>query len=364
MNYSLAIIIPSWNCGKYISEMLDSIISNNFSDWKCFVVDDGSSDNTQNIVKEYALREPRISLHVRNREPKGAQTCRNVGLSLASDAKYIIWFDGDDVIAPYCFMQRVEFMEKNKDLDFAVFPAKTFISDPFEYYPSARIYGIKFGDDSLRDMLKWCLPMVGWTNIYRKSSLISKNMEWDENLLSMQDTDFNISAMLKDMKFEFAYTFGAKVDYFYRAIPNPENCISGKIKSEKHHYSHIYLLQKVLSSLSDNQRQIYRRELECYIFRFANILRHNNKAYDNLLRIPWVKKQILLSYSLRAYRVFQRYYPFNWKKTQICTLLMFNHLQRDWDIFQSHWVEFMKVQNQMLSSQITKDSWSNQNSNA
>lgn len=364
MNYTLAIIIPSWNSEQYISEMLDSIISNTFEDWRCFVVDDCSTDDTQKIVKDYTKRERRISLHIRNREPKGAQTCRNIGFSLASDAKYIIWFDADDIITSYCLKQRVEFMDKNSDLDFAVFPAKTFISNPSEYYPSARIYGIKYGKDSLRDMLKWCLPMVGWTNIYKYSSLKLQQMKWDENLLSMQDTDFNISAMLKGMKYEFAYSFGAKVDYFYRAIQNVQACTSGKIASKEHHYSHIYLLQKILSSLSDEQKRKYRRELECYIFRFANLLRHNKGAYESLLNISWVKEKIHLSYSLRVYRAFQKYYPFTWCKTQICTLFMLNHLQRDYDKYQADWIEFMSVHNKLLNIQITKESCTNQNRHA
>ena len=79
MSYKLAIIIPSWNSQNDIGRMLESIQSNTFIDYKVFVVDDLSTDHTVDVVKQYCQQDSLITLAIRNREPKGAQTCRNIG---------------------------------------------------------------------------------------------------------------------------------------------------------------------------------------------------------------------------------------------------------------------------------------------
>lgn len=341
--YLLAIVIPSWNCCQYIPEMLDSILANTFTNWKCYVVDDGSTDGTLEVLEHYSKRDNRIVFISRNRLPKGAQTCRNIGYSLAlkDNAKYIIWFDADDMISQCCLGQRVNYMENHKNLDFSIFPAKTFVSNPTEILDTTKIYGIKYGPDPLRDMLKWCLPMVGWTNIYKMESLYKYELTWDENLLSMQDSDFNISALIKGMKYEFAWNEGGHIDYFYRLIQTSNANISSKINNVEHLCSHFYLINKILSNLSGNQLSLYKRELECYIYRFAKFFCHDKKLYLKLLNIPWINKNFRFRYSLLVYRWFHLYYPFQWKRTQICTFFMLNHLERDWDMFQQDWSRFM-----------------------
>ena len=97
-----------------------------FIDWQAFIVDDGSEDQSEETIKSFEKADPRIHYVKRGTEPKGAQTCRNIGLRLAADSKYILFFDADDVFAPFCSQQRVHYMENHPDLDFAVFPARSF----------------------------------------------------------------------------------------------------------------------------------------------------------------------------------------------------------------------------------------------
>lgn len=342
MKYKLAIIIPTWNSATYIGEMLDSILSNDFDDWRCFVVDDQSTDNTIDILTVYQQRDSRIVPVLRNRIPKGAPTCRNIGFDYSDGAEYVIWFDADDVISPYCLSQRVFYMERHPELDFGVFPAKTFVNDLWDINEKTRIYGIRYGKDSLRDMLKWCLPMVGWTNIYRRSSVMSNNLLWDEQLKSMQDSDFNIMAMVKGMRYDYAWDEEARTDYFYRVDQSQKSAISSKMFDNDYLGGHLYYLNKIFSSLTGEQLHYYERDLECYTLAFAEKIRENRPMYRKFLKIPYIHQRLFLRYGLFIFGIFPKVYPFEWQKKRICTILMMNRLQKDWMERRYEWVEFMQ----------------------
>ena len=331
--YKLAIVIPSWNCSEYIGEMLDSILENSFQDYRVYIVDDLSSDNSAQVIESYCEKDDRIRLIKRNRTPKGAQTCRNIGFELSKDAEYIIWFDADDVVAPYSFQQRVSYMDSHPDLDFGVFPAKTFVHDIWDDIVVHNSYGVCFGNDSLKAMLNRTIPMVGWTNIYRVSSLLHNDIHWDERLLSMQDSDFNITCLIKGLKHDYAYDNGAKADYFYRYIVNGESNIASKIGSKKHFGSHVVLLNKILQSLSDIQIKKYENDLKCYVFLFAIIFAYDKETYNEFLKIPFIKKRLSLFIGLYFYQFIKGH-------VRLAALLMLSKVpldvikrQREWEIF-------------------------------
>lgn len=293
--YKLAIVIPSWNCNDYIAEMLDDILVQSFQDWKLYVVDDQSTDFSLEIIKKYAQKDNRIHYMIRDREPKGAQTCRNIGYDLTEGAEYVMWLDADDKIAPYCFEQRVEYMDGHPGLDFGVFPAITFQDQLWE--ERAGCYGLPFWEDSLQAILLQTFTMVGWTNIYRRDSFGGVRKIWDENLLSMQDTDFNIQNLISGKKFDFAVKEGARVDYYYRTKTNSQR-VSEKISTMSHYGSHLYLLQKITTAMSSIQKQQYHKELELYFYYFAKVFANSVDYYDQLFHIPWVNENRLFKLRL------------------------------------------------------------------
>lgn len=94
----VSIIIPTYNRAHLIGETLDSIIAQTDTNWECIVVDDGSTDHTDELLKKYCKRDNRFQYYHRpiNR-PKGANACRNYGLEKAK-GDYIIFFDSDDLM--------------------------------------------------------------------------------------------------------------------------------------------------------------------------------------------------------------------------------------------------------------------------
>ena len=90
---SLSLIVGVFNGEKYLSEALDSVRNQSFSDWECICVDDGSSDSSGSILADYAAADPRF--RVIAQENKGVGGARNTGLENAV-SKYVMFLDQDD----------------------------------------------------------------------------------------------------------------------------------------------------------------------------------------------------------------------------------------------------------------------------
>ena len=93
----VSVIIPVYNVEKYLSKCLDSVIEQTFKDIEIICINDGSTDNSQNILQEYAKKDNRIM--VVNQENSGLSVARNIGIAKAS-ADYISFIDADDFIHP------------------------------------------------------------------------------------------------------------------------------------------------------------------------------------------------------------------------------------------------------------------------
>jgi glycosyltransferase involved in cell wall biosynthesis len=99
----VSIIIPTFNRAHLIGETLDSVLTQTYTNWECIVVDDGSTDETDNLVTDFCKRDHRFQYHHRPSDgPKGANACRNFGFEV-SKGEYIQLLDSDDVLDVNCF---------------------------------------------------------------------------------------------------------------------------------------------------------------------------------------------------------------------------------------------------------------------
>ena len=86
-----------------IGETLDSVLAQTYENWECIVVDDGSTDYTDELLEFYCEKDSRIQYHHRpSYKLKGANACRNFGYEL-SEGEFIQWFDDDDILIVDCF---------------------------------------------------------------------------------------------------------------------------------------------------------------------------------------------------------------------------------------------------------------------
>jgi glycosyltransferase involved in cell wall biosynthesis len=125
MTQLVSIIIPNYNRESLIGETLDSILAQTYSHWECIIVDDGSTDNSVEVIQQYVKKDLRFKLIQRpSNHLKGANACRNIGLQKAK-GEFIIFFDSDDLMMEQHVENKLKFMI-DEDLDYAVFKSKNF----------------------------------------------------------------------------------------------------------------------------------------------------------------------------------------------------------------------------------------------
>lgn len=111
MSDLVSIITPCYNGAKYISETIESVINQTYSNWEMFVIDDGSKDNSSEIIENYVKKDDRIRLI--RQENKGCAAARNNGIKNAN-GRYIALLDADDVWHDNFLDEQIKFMnEKN-----------------------------------------------------------------------------------------------------------------------------------------------------------------------------------------------------------------------------------------------------------
>ena len=106
----LSIIIPAYNTEKYIKQCIDSVINIRNIENEIIVVNDGSTDRTKDILKEYTENNDRIK--VITQENQGASAARNTGIK-ASTGDYIYFLDSDDWIDTVSFEKIIRQLEED-----------------------------------------------------------------------------------------------------------------------------------------------------------------------------------------------------------------------------------------------------------
>lgn len=107
----VSIITPSFNCASYIGETIESIIAQSYPNWELIVTDDCSSDNSREVIKSYADKDPRIKLLVLEKN-SGAGVARNNSIK-AAKGRYIAFCDSDDRWYPTKLEKQIQFMQDN-----------------------------------------------------------------------------------------------------------------------------------------------------------------------------------------------------------------------------------------------------------
>jgi glycosyltransferase involved in cell wall biosynthesis len=116
MDYKISIITASYNYAQYIGKTIESVQSQSFSDWEMIIVDDGSVDNSVNVIREYCSKDKRIKLY-QNDVNKGLIETVKLGIEKAS-GDWIIFLESDDTIEPNYIEEKIKIIEKYPDIKF------------------------------------------------------------------------------------------------------------------------------------------------------------------------------------------------------------------------------------------------------
>ena len=141
----VSIIMPSYNTAKYIGESIKSVQAQTYTDWELIIADDCSTDNTDDIIKEY-LSDERIK-YLKNEKNSGAAVSRNYALREAK-GKWIAFLDSDDTWHPEKLEKQIAFMLEN-DYKFTYTDYMIQLNGewlPYVYYGPAKVNKRKMKD--------------------------------------------------------------------------------------------------------------------------------------------------------------------------------------------------------------------------
>ena len=110
MEVLVSVILPNYNSEKFIRETLDSVLAQTYQNWELFAVDDCSTDGSVDIIREYAEKDARIKLVLREKN-SGVANVRNAGVQMAN-GKYIALLDSDDLWTADKLARQVALLEE------------------------------------------------------------------------------------------------------------------------------------------------------------------------------------------------------------------------------------------------------------
>lgn len=225
----ISIIIPVYNVEKYIRQCIDSVLDQTFKDFELILVDDGSTDNSGEILDEYGKKDSRvIAIHKKN---EGCPAARNDGLK-AGQGDYIYLMDSDDYLEPDTLEAMYESAVKND--------ADVVIADHYEFKQDGqqkvvRLFSKEFVTDDPKiisdlqnTVLYYCYSpyftpeskglglAAPWTKLVRSELILNNNLLFDPDVKGIFD-----DGLFALNVFEYAkkVTYIQKLTYHYRILP-------------------------------------------------------------------------------------------------------------------------------------------------
>ena len=107
----VSIVMPTYNAVKYIQGAVESVLRQTYTDWELLIVDDGSTDGTEQMIQNLIKMDERVKL-VKNRENIGVAETRNRGVELAK-GEWIAFLDSDDIWHPNKLQEQLELYQRN-----------------------------------------------------------------------------------------------------------------------------------------------------------------------------------------------------------------------------------------------------------
>ncbi len=145
MKSVVTIVLPAYNASEYLAETLNSVLSQTFQDFELLVIDDGSTDNTTDIVGDFCQRDSRIRLI--SQKNQGVSVARNTGIKMAQ-GEFIAFIDSDDLWLPNKLAKHVQHLGANPNLglSFARVEFMSFDGKSTRNYSNPRLVNITAKD--------------------------------------------------------------------------------------------------------------------------------------------------------------------------------------------------------------------------
>ena len=179
----ISIITPSYNCKKFFKSTFDSVLSQTFKDWEWVIVDDCSTDDSYEYIKELAKGDPRIVV-LQTPKNGGSAVARNIALKHAT-GRYITFLDSDDLLDSNYLEEQLKFIKNNGPIISAGYRRKANNTCTNFFVPIENTY---------QSLLKGC-PLSCLTTMYDRS--IVGDSYFPENMKRVEDYVFWLEILKK-----------------------------------------------------------------------------------------------------------------------------------------------------------------------
>jgi len=273
---TVSVVIPTFNREHYIGRALESVLNQTYTDYEIIIVDDGSTDRTEEIIRRYQETSGNIR-YIHTTENKGAPAARNRGIREARGT-YIAFQDSDDVWMPEKLEKQLKVLAESSSAVGLVYAGFWFVKgDTREYIPRPS-YKKKEGNIA-NELLKG--SFIGTPTILIKKECFDKAGLFDESLPQLQDWELMIRV---------------SGHYQYRFIDEPLLCAhyhGDNISDDQ--VSNIRAREMIFAKHYNKYKDAGRRVLAREYFSLGNLYCKNAMAYRGR------------KYFFRAIRT----YPFN-----------------------------------------------------
>ena len=217
----ISFIVPSYNFATHISECVNSILRQDMTSLEVIVVNDGSTDNTKEVLDGLALQDSRIvPIHKKN---EGVSVARNTGLAVAKRV-YVTFVDADDYLAPDYASYMLE-LAKIAESDFCL--SLDVFTHKGEQQVSSDSIDVLTPEDATALLLSPRVIVGCWNKIYKRQWLIDNNLYFSSELYYGEGLHF----ITKAAQLSSSVTVGLKKVYYYRR--NNYNSATTKFSIDK-----------------------------------------------------------------------------------------------------------------------------------
>ncbi len=299
MNSIISIIIPTFNSVSTLEETLESVFSQHYDFWECIIVDDGSNDETVEILKKYKLKDSRFKWYNRpENKLKGPSSARNYGLK-KSIGEYIVFLDSDDVLSPSCLENRIIYASKNPRFDFWIFKMTVFakcVNDTNVIYNTLPLIEANESNFYYELFLQGKYPFIVTCPLWKKSSLDRLN-GFDEFMNMLEDPDLHLRAYKVGMISKTALELDT--DCYYRIICDHDRALKREKYNKIAAKSNFYFFKKHMIVGDVNVKKNYKRIFNSFAFTQTSFF-----LISKLISLGLQNKIINMKYVFLAYLIF------------------------------------------------------------
>lgn len=261
----LSFIIPVYNAGEYIEKCIESIINQTYKNFEVILVDDGSKDNSYELISRYASKFNKIVAITQ--ENGGPSKARNRGIELAT-GDYLAFVDADDYLDDSFAKRMIEktYTGKSDLVVCSYIEMNTLGTINVTIFNNLKASLVEENDICLAEVLKGPGGLV-WGKLFKRSIIENKNLRFDENYKMCEDLLFCIE-YIKEVK------FSSRCDeYLYIHNKCNESSITAKYTFDMF-YKQVEIQEKIKYILNNNN--IYSEDKEALLNeRFKDILQYS-----------------------------------------------------------------------------------------